>query len=112
LIGGPKSPRDAVGATVYLEAGGIRQRGDVLSGGSYLSSNDLRVHFGLGDATDAGSAEIHWPSGVKETVKLPAVDRIYTITEGQGITGALCGGMPCAATTSVPAAPPAKASKP
>ena len=55
LIGGPKSPRDAVGATVYLAANGMRQRGDVLSGGSYLSSNDLRVHFGLGDATDAGN---------------------------------------------------------
>jgi hypothetical protein len=94
LIGGPKSPRDAVGATVYLAANGMRQRGDVLSGGSYLSSNDLRVHFGLNDATDAGTAEIHWPSGAKEMVKLPAVDRIYTITEGQGITGALCGGKP------------------
>jgi hypothetical protein len=95
LIGGPKSPRDAVGATVYLTADGMRQRGDVLSGGSYLSSNDLRVHFGLGDATDAGSAEIHWPSGKKETIKLSDVDRIYTIVEGQGITGALCGGSPC-----------------
>ena len=41
LVGGPKSPRDAVGATVYLTANGMRQRGDVLSGGSYLSSNDL-----------------------------------------------------------------------
>ncbi len=118
LIGGPKSPRDAVGATVYLTADGMRQRGDVLSGGSYLSSNDLRVHFGLGDATDAGSAEIHWPSGAKETVKLPAVDRIYTIAEGQGITGAMCGGAPCAAdapaATPAPpaAAPAAKASKP
>ena len=96
LVGGPKSPRDAVGATVYLTAGGMRQREDVLSGGSYLSSNDLRVHFGLGDATDAGSLEIHWPSGAKENVKLPAVDRIYTINEGKGITGALCGGKPCA----------------
>ncbi|MGA3080648.1 MAG: CRTAC1 family protein [Terracidiphilus sp.] len=109
LIGGPKSPRDAVGATVYLSADDMRQRGDVLSGGSYLSSNDMRVHFGLGDATDAGSAEIHWPSGAKETVKLPAVDRIYTITEGQGITGALCGGAPCAAAASAPAL---KANKP
>ena len=108
LIGGPKSPRDAVGATVYLAANGMRQREDVLSGGSYLSSNDLRVHFGLGDATDAGTAEIHWPSGVKEFVKLPAVDRIYTITEGQGITGALCGGAPCADA----AAAPAKTGKP
>ena len=95
LIGGPRSPRDAVGATVYLTAGEIRQRGDVLSGGSYLSSNDLRVHFGLADATDAGVAEIHWPSGAKELVKLPAVDRIYTLTEGMGITGALCGGKVC-----------------
>jgi hypothetical protein len=99
LIGGPKSPRDAVGATVYLNANGMRQRGDVLSGGSYLSSNDMRVHFGLGDAADAGTAEIHWPSGVKEMVKLTAVDRIYTITEGQGITGALCAGKTC--TTEV-----------
>ena len=95
LIGGPKSPRDAVGATVYLTANGMRQRGDVLSGGSYLSSNDQRVHFGLGSATDAGTAEIHWPSGRKEAVKLPDVDRIYTITEGVGITGELCGGKPC-----------------
>ena len=52
---------DAAGTTVYLSANGLRQRGDVLSGGSYLSSNDLRVHFGLGDAGDAGRAEIHCP---------------------------------------------------
>ncbi len=90
LIGGSRSPRDAVGATVYLNADGIRQREDVLSGGSYLSSNDMRVHFGLGDATDAGTAEIHWPSGAGETIKLPAVDRIFTVEEGKGITGELC----------------------
>jgi enediyne biosynthesis protein E4 len=95
LIGGPKSPRDAVGATVYLTAGGIRQRGDVLSGGSYLSSNDFRVHFGLGDTSIAGTAEIQWPSGTKEILKLPATERIYTIVEGKGITGAMCAGKPC-----------------
>ena len=100
LEGGPKSPRDAVGTTVYLTANGMRQRGDVLSGGSYLSSNDMRPHFGLGDAIDAGTAEIHWPDGAKETVKLPAEDRIFTITEGKGITGALCGGNPCTANSS------------
>ncbi len=95
LVGGPKGPRDAMGATVYLTANGIRQREDVISGGSYISSNDQRPHFGLGDATDAGSAEIHWPNGMKETVKLPAVDRIFTITEGHGITGVLCARQPC-----------------
>jgi hypothetical protein len=92
LIGGPRSPRDAVGATVYLNAAGIRQRGDVLSGGSYLSSNDMRIHFGLGDAADAGTAEIHWPSGKKEIIKLPAADQIYTISEGHGITSEPCCG--------------------
>jgi len=95
LVGGPKSPRDAVGATVYLSANGIRQREDVMSGGSYISSNDQRPHFGLGDATDAGTAEVHWPSGARETVKLPAEDRIFTITEGQGITGVVCAKQPC-----------------
>ena len=96
LVGGKKSPRDATCATVYLKANGVRMRQDVLSSGSYISSNDRRLHFGLGDAADAGTAEIHWPSGAKEIVKLPAVDRIYTITEGKGITSAICGGNPCA----------------
>jgi enediyne biosynthesis protein E4 len=90
LVGGPKSPRDAVGATVYLTADRMRQRGDVLSGGSYMSSNDPRVHFGLGDAARVDLVEIHWPSGNVEKVKLPSVDRIFTIEEGKGITGELC----------------------
>jgi hypothetical protein len=97
LIGGPRSPRDAVGATVYLTANGTRQREDVMSGGSYISSNDQRPHFGLGDATNAGTAEIHWPSGTKETIVLPAVERIYTIREGAGIVDALCAGKRCTA---------------
>jgi enediyne biosynthesis protein E4 len=90
LVGGPKSPRDAVGATVYLTADGMRQRGDVLSGGSYLSSNDQRAHFGLGDATKVDEVEIHWPSGTVEKLQLPSIDRIFTIEEGKGITGQLC----------------------
>ena len=94
-MGGEKSPRDAVGTTVYLTANGIRQREDVMSGGSYISSNDQRPHFGLGDAADAGTAEILWPSGTKEMVKLPGVDRIFTIAEGKGITGVICEKQPC-----------------
>jgi enediyne biosynthesis protein E4 len=90
LVGGPKSPRDAVGATVYLTANGMRQREDVLSGGSYISSNDQRVHFGLGDAAAVNEVEIHWPSGAVEKLKLPSVDRIFTVQEGKGIVGELC----------------------
>jgi hypothetical protein len=90
LIGGPRVPRDAVGATVYLNAGGMRQRGDVLSGGSYLSSNDMRVHFGLGDQNLVDAVEIHWPGGAVEKLKLPSVDRIFTVEQGKGVTGELC----------------------
>jgi enediyne biosynthesis protein E4 len=84
------SPRDAVGATVYVTANGMRQREDVLSGGSYLSSSDMRVHFGLGDAAKVDAVEIHWPSGAVKTVKPAAVDRIYTVEEGKGTTSELC----------------------
>jgi enediyne biosynthesis protein E4 len=85
LIGGPKSPRDAVGASAYVTAGGIRQRGDVMSGGSYESSNDQRLHFGLGQAATVDAVEVHWPSGFVEKVTLPSVDRFFVIEESKGL---------------------------
>jgi hypothetical protein len=110
---GKRSPRDATCTTVFLKANGMRMRQDVQSAGSYISANDRRVHFGLGDATDAGTAEIHWPSGNVETIKLPAVDRIYTIAEGVEITAAMCAGKDCADFKPVKSEPvigkPAKA---
>jgi hypothetical protein len=84
LVGGPKSPRDAVGTTVYLTANGMKQREDVISGGSYLSSNDLRPHFGLGQATKIDDIEIHWPDGEVAHVTVPGIDRIVTVSEGSG----------------------------
>ncbi len=84
LTGGEKSPRDAVGAAVYLTCNGMKQRGDVISGGSYLSSNDLRVHFGLGQATSVDAVEVHWPSGKVEKFTVPGVDRIVALSEGSG----------------------------
>ena len=88
LLGGPKSPRDAVGAAVYLTRSNQTQRADVLSGGSFASSNDPRVHFGLGDEKTVDSLEIHWPSGMVEKIRVTAVDRIYTVEEGKGIISA------------------------
>ena len=85
LIGGPKSPRDAIGAKVFLTAGGVRQRADVFSGGSYGSSSDQRVHFGLGSATTVDGIEIHWPSGKKQSITVPGVDRIITVEEGKAV---------------------------
>jgi hypothetical protein len=85
LIGGPKSPRDATGATAYLTAGGIRQRGDVLSGGSFASNNDPRLHFGLGTSTKVEGLEVHWPDGAHEKILVPSINRYFTIQEGKGI---------------------------
>ena len=70
LVGGAKGPRDAIGATVYVTTGATRQRGDVYSGGSYASSSDQRVHFGLGDASKIDAVEIHWPVARRRTLQL------------------------------------------
>jgi hypothetical protein len=84
LTGGPKSPRDAVGATIYVTANGMKHREDVLSGGSYASTSDPRPHFGLGQTTTVDDIEVHWPSGKVEHFSVPGVDRIVPITEGTG----------------------------
>src|SRR5271154_1055702 len=84
LVGGPKSPRDAVGATVYLTADGKKQRGDVFSGGSFASTHDPRAHFGLGDATTIDLIEVHWPSGARENFPINKPDQIVTLVEGRG----------------------------
>ena len=81
LVGGPKSPRDAIGAKAFLTSGGIRQRADVFSGASYASSSDLRLHFGLGPSQTVDKIEIVWPDGVKSEILPPSADRIVTVEE-------------------------------
>src|SRR6266699_3856825 len=78
------SSRDAMGAKVFLTAGGIRQRSDVFSGASYASTSDLRLHFGLGSATKVDKLEIFWPGGLREELILPCIDCIVQIVEGKG----------------------------
>jgi len=85
LIGGSRSPRDAIGAKVFVTVGGVRQRADVFSGGSYGSSSDQRVHFGLGPATKVEKVEIQWPSGTKQELAAPAIDRIFSVEEGKSV---------------------------
>ncbi len=84
LTGAAKRPRDAVGATVYVTANGMKHREDVLSGGSYASTSDPRLHFGLGPATKVDDIEVHWPGGNVEHFAVPGVDRIEPISEGAG----------------------------
>jgi hypothetical protein len=82
---GGTSNRDAIGARVRVSAGGRTQVGEVRSGGSYLSHNDTRVHFGLGSADRVTRVEIRWPSGRVEVLAGLAVDRFYVAREGQGV---------------------------
>ncbi len=82
---GTKSNRAAIGARVTIRAAGVKQFSEVRGGGSYLSQNDLRLHFGLGTAKKMESVEIRWPSGKVETLENVAADAIYTIVEGAGI---------------------------
>ena len=84
-LAGTKSNRLAIGAKLKLVAGGMTQTAEVFSGGSYLSNNDFRVHFGLNDATKIDSLEIRWPSGKVETVKDLKADQFYAVLEGSGI---------------------------
>ena len=87
-LAGTKSNRLAIGARLKLVAGGMTQTEEIHSGGSYLSQNDLRVHFGLGKATKIDSLEIHWPSGKVETINDLDADKFYSVLEGQGIVPA------------------------
>ena len=84
-LAGTESNRDGIGAKVTVEAGGRTQTAEVRSGSSYLSHNDMRVHFGLGGSNRVTKLEIRWPSGLVETVAALPADRFYVAREGQGV---------------------------
>jgi hypothetical protein len=84
---GTKSNRAAIGARVTVRAGKMMQFNEVRGGASYLSQNDLRLHFGLGKAAVADSVEVLWPSGAVEKFADVAADKIYALVEGKGIQG-------------------------
>jgi enediyne biosynthesis protein E4 len=87
-LAGTKSNRLALGARLQIVAGGVTQTQQILSGGSYLSQNDLRAHFGVGTASKIDSVEIRWPSGHVDSMKNLDVDKFYAALEGQGIVPA------------------------
>ena len=82
---GTKSNRMAIGARLKIVAGGMTQTDEIHSGGSYLSQNDLRVHFGLAEATKIDQLEIHWPSGAVDVIKDLPADKFYSVLEGKGM---------------------------
>lgn len=82
---GVKSNRLALNARVRATAGDLVQLGEVLSGGSYLSQHDLRIHFGLGSHERLDRAEVLWPDGKRETLTNLSADRFYVVREGDGV---------------------------
>ena len=82
---GTKSNRLALNARVRATAADLVQTREILSGGSYLSQNDLRIHFGLGSRQRVDKVEILWPEGKTETLTNLAGDRFYYVKEGEGL---------------------------
>jgi hypothetical protein len=87
-LAGTKSNRMAIGARIKLTAGNMTQTEEVHSGGSYLSQNDTRVHFGLGSAAKIDRVEIRWPSGAVETLSDLPANQFYSLLEGSGVVPA------------------------
>jgi hypothetical protein len=86
-LAGTVSNRSAIGARVQLTAAGQQQSAEVRSGGSFLSQNDRRVHFGLGKAARVERLDIRWPSGLVETLTDLAPNRLHVIIEGENRSG-------------------------
>jgi hypothetical protein len=82
---GAKSNRAAIGARVTVKTDTLVQFDEVRAGASYLSQNDLRLHFGLGEQTMMRTVEIAWPDGRKELYENLPAGFIYAILEGQGV---------------------------
>jgi hypothetical protein len=82
---GVKSNRDGIGVRVKVVSGGLIQVDEVRSGGSYLSQNDLRLHFGVEKRTAVDLIEVRWPSGIVDTVTGIGVNKVVTIKEGKGL---------------------------
>jgi enediyne biosynthesis protein E4 len=83
LLEGTRSNRDAIGATITISCAGRQRIGQRTGGGSYQSSSDPRIHFGLGEATRIDSVEIRWPSGRIDRHGSLDGDRQYLIREGE-----------------------------
>jgi hypothetical protein len=79
---GTRSNRDGIGAKVRIVLGeGREQHVTASTAGSFASSNDRRVHFGLGDAVKVASVEVTWPTGAVERLENVAADQILRIEE-------------------------------
>jgi enediyne biosynthesis protein E4 len=82
---GTKSNRSAIGARVRVVTGRHAQMNEVMSGSSYVSQNDFRLHFGLGDARQADLVEVRWPLGLVESFKNVDGNQLLVLQEGHGI---------------------------
>jgi hypothetical protein len=81
---GSKSNREGIGAKITVKAGARTMVDEVRSGSSYISNNDMRVHFGLGSVKKIEWVQVRWPSGLLERFENLPVDVIHSLKEGAG----------------------------
>ena len=82
---GTRSNRNGIGAKVKVVSGDLVQLDEVRSGGSYISQNDLRLHFGLEKHTSVDLIQVRWPSGAVDTLTNLSVNKIVKVKEGRGL---------------------------
>jgi hypothetical protein len=115
---GTKSNRSGIGARLRCvthppgETKPHQQIDEVRSGGSYISQNDLRVHFGIGKSEKVELLEIRWPSGAVDTLKDVKPNQMIVVKEGEGIVRSATFERPKQNAQPKPAKPPAAAAKP
>jgi hypothetical protein len=78
---GTHSNRDAIGAKIWVDSCGKTQFETMRNGGSYLSHNDPRLHFGLGACRSVDRVRVQWPDGANQVLNDPAVNRYHTVRE-------------------------------
>ncbi len=78
-----KTPKDAIGSSVFVTAGKLRRRFDLTSGGNYASQDEQLIHIGLGDATKIDTLEVFWANGQTEVFPIDAINKLVTLKQNE-----------------------------
>jgi enediyne biosynthesis protein E4 len=80
-----KTPKDAVGSTVFVTTGKLRQRFDLTSGANYASQDEQTIHVGLGEATKIDKLEVIWANGQTETFPVDGINKLLTLKQNEKV---------------------------
>jgi hypothetical protein len=80
-----KTPKDAIGSTVYATVGKISQRFDLTSGANYASQDEQTIHIGLGEASKIDKLEVFWANGQTETFPVDGINKLLTLKQNGNV---------------------------